>query len=95
MKQNPPWFLIASIIAAGGLTALTQAFSAALPKYAGIISAVAAIVVAGAGVIVTYYQAINAPAVAVLKDAPVVNSAGEETGATNLSSSSQLFQKAN
>jgi len=94
MNQKPPYVLIASIIAAGGLTAFTQAFAAALPKYAGIISAVASILVAGAGLVVTYYQAVNAPAVAVLKDAPVVTAAGQPTGDTNVSTSSNVFQKA-
>lgn len=87
--QEPPWVLIASIIAAGGLSAIGQAFASALPANAALVANIVAILVAAAGLVVTYYQAVNAPAVKVLADAPVVNADGEKVG-LNVSTTSTV-----
>jgi hypothetical protein len=62
MNQKPPLYLIATLIVGGGLNILAQALGSALPKYATLILNITGIVVAIAGLIVTYYQAVNAPA---------------------------------
>jgi hypothetical protein len=82
MQQRPPWVLIATLIAGGGLSTLVQVLGAALPKYATIIVNAFAIVVAIAGLVVNYYQAINAPATSVVANPktgniPVVTPPGE------------------
>lgn len=70
MKQQPPWVLIATLIAGGGLSAIGQSFATALPANAALIANIVAIVVAGAGLVVTYYQAVNAPATSLQSPGP-------------------------
>lgn len=80
-KQTPPWALIATIIAGGGLSAIAQAFQSALPQGATLIANIVGILVAAAGLVVTYYQAINAPAKALIGNPagniPVVDVTGQ------------------
>lgn len=87
MKQQPPWVLIASLIAGGGLSAVGQAFSTALPANASLVANITAFLVAGAGLVVSYYQGVNSPAVKILADAPVVTTEGEKVG-VNVSTTS-------
>lgn len=79
--QKPPWVLVATIVAGGGLSAIGQAFSAALPQGAPLIANIVAIIVAAAGLVVTYYQAVNAPAKALIGNPngsiPVVDATGQ------------------
>lgn len=86
MKIN--WLAILGLIASGGLAGVVQALGTALPHEATVIANVAAIVVAIAAVILQAVQ----PAASIVSNAPVVNDAGEQV-ATNVSSTTQLFQK--
>jgi hypothetical protein len=62
MQQKPPWVLIATLIAGGALTGLANYLSGVLPKYAPLIAGFFGFLVIAAGLVVTYYQAVNAPA---------------------------------
>jgi hypothetical protein len=94
MTQKPPWVLIATLIAGGGLSAIGQAFATALPANSALIANIVAIVVAGAGLVVTYYQAVNAPATALVGhtdgNIPVVNPASGQTIGTVVTTSSTI-----
>jgi len=87
MKVQPPWVLLATLIASGGLTAIAQAFSNALPQGAPLIANIVAIIVAISGFVVQYYKSMTAPAVSILADAPVVTTEGEKVG-VNVSTTS-------
>jgi len=89
MNQKPPLYLIASLIVGGGLNVLAGALGTAIPAYSTLILNVVGIVVAIAGLIVTYYQAVNAPAASVQASAPITHADGTPTGATIVSTTSQ------
>jgi hypothetical protein len=91
MKQTtvqPPWVLLCSLVAAGGLSAIAQAFQAALPAGSTLIANIVAIIVAICGFVVTYYQAVNTPAQSVAADAPVFDSRSGEKVGVNVSTTS-------
>ena len=88
MNQKPPWVLIATLITSGVLTGLAQALGSAWPKGAPLIANLVAVLVAIAGIVLAYYQAVNAPAAAVQPNAPVVHADGTPTGATVVTTTS-------
>ena len=91
MNQTPDWVIFSTIIVGGGLTQLQTALGTLLPKQAGIIAAAVGLVVALAGFALLYYKAKNAPATAVVANAPIVTPSGAPTGATNISSTSAVL----
>ena len=92
MTHKPPIYLIASLIVGGGLNLLTQSLGSALPNEAKLITNIVGVVVAISGFIVSYYQAVSAPATKVVADAQVVSpGTSNPTGATVVSTSSALL----
>jgi hypothetical protein len=84
MNKTPDWVIFATIIVGGGLTQLQTALGALLPKQTAIISSVVGCIVALAGFALLYYKAKNAPAQAIVANAPIVTPSGMPTGAENV-----------
>ena len=84
------WTKLTLYISGGGLSSVFAFFAIANPKNAQLWMAAGPALIGIAGALGALYPS---PAQAVVQDAPVVTPGGQLTGATNLSTTSELLQK--